>query len=213
MSVNDERIDIQHAIEIEKEKIRNKYLDSAEEIVGGYYIERELSTDYEGRQIFELLQNADDEANGSSGKVHITFDGKTLIVSNTGNPFTLSGVKSLLYPSASPKKISSDKIGCKGLGFRSILTWANSVTVASKGFTIQFSRTNAIEFLKSILGENPNLKEEIESKSDDDYPIATLTCPKIITQHVLEESYTTSIIIECREELAQTIEEQMSLSI
>ena len=39
--------------------------------------------------------------------------------------------------------------------------------------------------------------------------IATLTCPKIITQDVLEESYATSIIIECREELAQTIEEQI----
>lgn len=209
MSVNDERIDIQHAIEIEKEKIRKKYLDSAEEIVSGYYRERELSMDYEGRQIFELLQNADDEANDSSGKVHITFDGKTLTVSNTGNPFTLRGVKSLLYPSASPKKNSSDKIGCKGLGFRSILTWANSVTVASKGFAIQFSRKNAIDFLRSILDENPNLKEEIEASSHDEYPIATLTCPKIITQDVLEESYATSIIIECREELAQTIEEQI----
>lgn len=209
MSVNYERIDMQQAIEIEKEKIRKKYLDSAEEIVSGYYREQELSMDYEGRQIFELLQNADDEANDSTGKVHITFDGKTLTVSNTGNPFTLRGVKSLLYPSASPKKTSSDKIGCKGLGFRSILTWANSVTVASKGFAIQFSRTNAIDFLRSILDENPNLNEEIEASSHDEYPIATLTCPKIITQRVLEESYATSIIIECREELAQTIEEQI----
>ena len=132
-----------------------------------------------------------------------------MTVSNTGNPFTLSGVKSLLYPNASPKKTSSDKIGCKGLGFRSILTWANCVTVASKGFTIQFSRTYAIDFFRSILDENPDLYEEIESLSHDEYPIATLTCPKIITQDVLEESYATSIIIECREELAQTIEEQI----
>ena len=114
---------MQGAIEIEKEKIRRKYLDSAEEIVGGYNRESELSKDYEGRQMFELLQNADDEAAGSSGKVRVTFDGKTLSVSNTGTPFSFSGVKSLLYPNASPKRIHADKIGCKGLGFRSILTW------------------------------------------------------------------------------------------
>ena len=61
MSENDERIDMLHAIEIEKEKIRKKYLDSGVEIVSGYNRERELSMDYEGRRIFELLQNADDE--------------------------------------------------------------------------------------------------------------------------------------------------------
>lgn len=89
---------MQEAIRIEKEKICRKYLDSAEEIVSGYNKECELSKDYEGRQMFELLQNADDEAAGSSGKVRVTFDGKTLSVSNTGEPFSFSGVKSLLYP-------------------------------------------------------------------------------------------------------------------
>ena len=127
-------------IQGELEKIRRKYLDSAEEIVSGYNRECTLSKDYAGRQMFELLQNADDESAGSTGKVLITFDGKTLSVSNTGEPFSFRGVKSLLYPNASPKKIHANKIGCKGLGFRSILTWANSVTVASKDFTIQFSK-------------------------------------------------------------------------
>lgn len=45
---------MQEAIRIEKEKIRRKYLDSAEEIVSGYNKECELSKDYEGRQMFEL---------------------------------------------------------------------------------------------------------------------------------------------------------------
>ena len=200
---------MQEAIRIEKEKIRRKYLDSAEEIVSGYNKECELSKDYEGRQMFELLQNADDEAAGSSGKVRVTFDGKTLSVSNTGEPFSFSGVKSLLYPYASPKKIHANKIGCKGLGFRSILTWAKSVTVASKDFTIQFSREYAKAFLQSILEEKPRLREEIKTLTNEPWPIATLTCPKVLTKSVLEDGFYTSIIMECREDLADVIEEQI----
>ena len=196
-------------IQGELEKIRRKYLDSAEEIVSGYNRECTLSKDYEGRQMFELLQNADDESAGSTGKVLITFDGKTLSVSNTGEPFSFRGVKSLLYPNASPKKIHANKIGCKGLGFRSILTWANSVTVASKDFTIQFSKDYAKEFLASILEEKPELKPEIQALSLDPWPIATLTCPHILEESALVDGYSTSIIMECREDLADTIVEQI----
>ena len=197
--------------DIQKEiaKIRAKYLQSAEEIVSGYNRECGLSRDYEGRQMFELLQNADDEAIDSFGKVRIAFDGKTLSVSNSGNPFTFPGVKSLLYPNASPKRIHSNKIGCKGLGFRSILTWANSVTIASTEFTIQFSREYAVEFLKSILMDCPSLSDEINKLSPDSYPIATLTCPKILAHHSLVDGYATSIIIDCKDEALSQIDHQI----
>lgn len=196
-------------IQGEIKKIRRKYVDSAEEIVSGYNRECALSKDYEGRQMFELLQNADDESANSTGKVLITFDGKKLSVSNTGTPFSFSGIKSLLYPNASPKKIHANKIGCKGLGFRSILTWATTVTVASTNFTIQFSRKYAQEFLASILEEKPNLQSEIEALSLDPFPIATLTCPHVLTQSALVEGYSTSIIMECREDFTDTIIEQI----
>ena len=190
-------------------KIRRKYIDSAEEIVSGYNRECTLSKDYEGRQMFELLQNADDEAIGSSGKVLVTFDGKQLSVSNTGEPFSFRGIKSLLYPNASPKKVHANKIGCKGLGFRSILTWSDSVTVAAKDFTIQFSKKYAIDFLKSILEENPDLKTEIKALSHEEWPIATLTCPHLLEDSALVEGFSTSIIMECREDLAEEIESQI----
>lgn len=203
------KFNMQEAIKTEVEKIRRKYLDSAEEIVSGYNRELELSKDYEGRQIFELLQNADDEAEGSSGNVRIAFDGKTLSVSNTGEPFSFRGVKSLLYPYASPKKIHADKIGCKGLGFRSVLTWANSVTVASKDFTIRFSQKHAKTFLQSVLEENPKLQEGILALSKEPWPVATLTCPEIMEESALEDGYSTSIVIECRENLSDVIREQI----
>lgn len=196
-------------IKNEIEKIRRKYLDSAEEIVSGYDTECALSKDYEGRQMFELLQNADDEAKGSIGKVLVTFDGKTLSVSNTGVPFSFRGIKSLLYPSASPKRIHANKIGCKGLGFRSILSWSNAVIVASKDFTIQFSKEYAKEFLQSILEEKPKLKEEISALTRDPWPIATLTCPRLNENSALVNGFSTSIITECREELVDVIEEQI----
>ena len=194
----------------EVDKIRNKYCDSAEEIVGGYNRELSLSKDYEGRQMFELLQNADDEAYGSNGKVLITFDGTTLSVSNTGNPFSFQGVKSLLYPNASPKKIHAEKIGSKGLGFRSILTWASSVTIASQEFAIQFSKEYAANFLSSIITTNPSLTTEIKNLSPDENPIATLTCPKILKENPLIDGYATSIIIECKKELSKKIEKQIN---
>ena len=94
----------------EIEKIKQKYLASAEEIVGAYNREIDFSKDYEGRQIYELLQNADDAAVDSRGKVRIELLGHTLIVSNTGVPFSFSGIKSLLYPNASTKMVHSNTI-------------------------------------------------------------------------------------------------------
>ena len=196
-------------IENEIEKIHNKYLASAEEIVSGYERENTLSKDYEGRQMFELLQNADDEAFGSEGKVLVSFDGTRLSISNTGTPFSFAGIKSLLYPNASPKKIHANKIGCKGLGFRSILTWATQITVATQEFTVQFSQDYAKDFLERILEENPSLKDEIKSLSKEQYPVATLTCPRIIEEQMLVEGFDTTIIIDCRHNLSSDIENQI----
>ena len=196
-------------IESEIKKIYNKYLVSAEEIVSGYERENTLSKDYEGRQMFELLQNADDESCGSEGKVLVKFDGSKLSISNTGMPFSFRGIKSLLYPNASPKKIHANKIGCKGLGFRSILTWATQVTVATQEFTVQFSQDYARKFLGKIIDENPDLSDEIKNLSKEQYPIATLTCPKIVEEQALVEGFVTTIIIDCKQNLSNDIESQI----
>lgn len=136
-------------------KIKNKYLDSANEIVGDYNRECRITRDYEGRQLYELLQNADDEAANSEGNVKLTFDGRTMTISNTGDAFSFRGVSSLMHSDSSPKQIHANKIGCKGLGFRSVLSWASRITVATADFTIQFSKENAIEFYKSVIKEKP----------------------------------------------------------
>lgn len=196
-------------IEEEIKKIRRKYQSSAEEIVRDYNREISLTRDYEGRQIFELLQNADDEAADSDGKVLISFDGSILSVSNTGKPFSFAGVKSLLYSNASPKQIHADKIGSKGLGFRSILSWADMITVASKDFTLQFSKKHAERAYSSIVAEEPELLDEIKRLTTDQYPIATLTCPKILDEDRLIPGFSTSIIINCKPAMSDTIRKQI----
>lgn len=201
---------MKNQIEAEINKIKRKYVDSAAEIVRSYNQENSLSRDYEGRQIYELLQNADDASSGIDGKVQISFDGRTLSVSNTGAPFSFAGVKSLLYSYTSPKQIQKNKIGCKGLGFRSILSWAKQVTIASKDFCIQFSKEYAREFYSTIINEHPDLIEEIRELTEDAYPIAILTCPKILDENQLADGFSTSIILECIDGIGNLIERQIT---
>ena len=193
----------------EIKNIRNKYLNSAREIASAYYSELSLTKDYQGRQMFELLQNADDAASNSSGKVLVSFDNNVLTVSNTGTAFDFDGITSLFYPYQSTKRIHTNKIGCKGLGFRSILSWTDDVTIATEEFTIQFSKKYAIEFLKGILEEKPSLKNDLKSRTDEKWPIAILTSPHVISKKMFVEGYSTSIIMKCKPQYAIDIENQI----
>ena len=89
---------LQDLIQEEVQKIRDKYLKSANEIVGAFHGEEQLRKDYAGRQIYELLQNADDEAGELSegGEVAISFFNGVLSIKNTGAPFSFKGIKSFV---------------------------------------------------------------------------------------------------------------------
>lgn len=265
--------EIETKIEAEIERIRRKYLDSADEINRDYNEAKALSTDYEGRQIYELLQNAQDAnarnsqenlqnlqgtnaknsqknaqnsqeinlqisqnknaqsaknsqkanaQNASSkgfasskecaefkgGEVLIEFKNGILRVSNTGEAFSLEGFKSLLRPHDSPKTMQQNMIGCKGLGFRSLLSWAQKITVATKGVALEFSQSNAREFLQGLFAQKPQLKNELKKKNADEFPIAVLPCPKIINKEP-QNPYTTSIEIVCKDSICNKVSEQI----
>lgn len=100
----------------------------------------EVSTqkDYRGREIFELIQNADDQ---SASKMVIKLDTENhiLTVSNDGEkPFTEAGFRSIMRARSSSKPLEN-LIGQKGLGFRSILNWAEEIEIRSAGVVCQFS--------------------------------------------------------------------------
>src|SRR5258705_9453796 len=105
----------------EENKTVAAYLEKPALLIAAYRQERHTARDYEGREILELLQNANDQAaeQGRPGKVLIELWPQGLIVANTGLPFSVGGVASLETSYLSPKRRNRRLIGNKGLGFRS----------------------------------------------------------------------------------------------
>lgn len=118
----------------EEEKTVAAYHDKPINLIGDYHRERAIARDYEGREILELLQNANDQAAelGQLGRILIELSEDGLIVANTGLPFSPDGVISLQTSHVSPKRRRRKQlIGNKGLGFRSILNWSSTPIILS----------------------------------------------------------------------------------
>lgn len=201
---------IKEQIEKEIGKIYNKYLYSAEEIVSDYNREESLRKDYEGRQIYELLQNADDEAEDVDGDVFIELDGTKLTIKNTGTPFSFRGIKSLMHPNASPKLVNENKIGNKGLGFRAILNWTDSIKILTKDFCVEFSKDYAKSFFKKITEENNALLPDIKLLTKQDFPVSLLSCPCVLDEGAYpDDGYDTVIVFDCNEDLIDEIQNEI----
>ncbi|MEI6035211.1 MAG: DUF3883 domain-containing protein [Verrucomicrobiae bacterium] len=102
--------------------------------------ERSASTAYHGREILELLQNANDAAaeNGTNSHVRIELSPSGLVVANTGRPFQAGGITSLMLAHLSTKSRDSLVIGNKGLGFRAVLNWTQRPIVLSGALALGF---------------------------------------------------------------------------
>jgi len=168
------------------------YSSDESRMIADFNNERETIKEYNGRQILELLQNADDE---ESEEVFIKLDTdkKTLTISNNGyncKPFSAGGIKSLMLPNYSPKK-GKKYIGNKGLGFRSIVNWSQQITIYSQDLKMDFS----YKIAKEIYGDNTQNK------------IAFLSLPKI--QKYENRSWITSIEIYYKDEYLEDIKQQL----
>lgn len=204
---------MQDLVDEELIKVGQSYTTQILNMTGAYHREIESKKEYQGRQLLELLQNADDEAEEyEQPGILIRLEENRLIVANHGLPFTAQGILSLMYSNNSPKIKRQRKIGYKGLGFRAILNWSDSIWIKSCAFSLEFSRTNAVEFLKNLMGNNPGLKEEIEKTGSGEYPIATLAAPK---WQLLDTSFTpgydTYIVINfSSQEVRENIQDQIN---
>src|SRR3989338_6226892 len=99
------------------------------EVASHFNREQAALDSYRGRQLLELLQNADDACEDFDGEKKLLFRliKDHLIIANTGNPFTKQGIESLVISDNSPKQLKRTRyIGNKGLGFRSVLSWSQS---------------------------------------------------------------------------------------
>ncbi|MFN8337177.1 MAG: DUF3883 domain-containing protein [Cyclobacteriaceae bacterium] len=140
--------------------------------------EKVRKKEYHGRELLEMIQNAEDEAVKDEGEIIIKLTKERLVVANTGAPFTREGVISLMTPNASSKGLDDKKIGSKGLGFRSLLNWADSIHVVSKELSIKFSREAANRFLERMFEKYPNVKNYLNKNSKSKSPIAVLVAPE-----------------------------------
>lgn len=161
-------------------KILAVYHADASRVIADYRAEKQYTADYDGRQILELLQNADD-AETDAIYIEINTVIKTLTISNNGIPFSLNGVKSLMLANMSPKN-KKEYIGNKGLGFRSILNWVNQVDVITKETALQFSEQFAKEKYIEVLKDNLDLIYQVENDETlekGEVPFAVLAIPDV----------------------------------
>lgn len=196
-------------IEEEIKKRKEIYKSSPSDMISAYNREIETEKEYNGRQLLELLQNADDE---KSDEVEIRLDTQshTLTISNRGDnctPFSYKGIRALMISNLSPKT-NQKFIGNKGLGFRSIINWSDRIIINSNGLDIVFSR----EIVDNIFDElfNTEEKEKIknESKHKDTKSIPFLSIPTIIEK--TDSEWTTSIIIKYKNDYLEDIKKQIN---
>ncbi|MBC7389678.1 MAG: DUF3883 domain-containing protein [Opitutaceae bacterium] len=162
------------------DKKRQEYSEYPNRIVSDYTEENRLKDDYQDRQILELLQNAED-AGSSEVLIRLDKNEKYLLVANKGNEsFTVEGIESLMLANYSSKS-RVKYIGNKGLGFRSILNWADEVHIIANDCEIKFSKSIvADEFLK--LDISAKERDKLINKkglSKQHPPIAILSIPNI----------------------------------
>lgn len=160
-----------------------------------YKTETAITNDYNGRQLLELIQNADD-AKSDIISISLNKEKRTLSISNNGEPFIKEGYRSLMLSGLS-SKIKKTFIGNKGLGFRSIINWTECVKIHSNNLSVEFSD----EIRKTIYSKlyDENTREKIRNEfsfSETTVPFPFLAVPKI--RDYSNGKFTTTIEIKYR---------------
>lgn len=162
-----------------------------------YNDDKSNATGYHGRELLELVQNADDAYvdykadNGTLNDVLIEYIGNTLRVSNKGKVFVKDAVERLSQGNVSGKSIQY--IGNKGIGFRSILNWAKEIHVYSGCYSFGFSKEFANKQFDFLKDNYDNIQREIEDKPGLSFPI--LWAPYWMEENKKIPGYDTTIEI------------------
>jgi hypothetical protein len=184
-------------------------------IEADFRTEKGTTKSYNGRQILEMLQNADD-AKTDVVSIKLDRENNVLSISNNGMPFTVEeGIASLMVASTSSKK--KEFIGNKGLGFRSILNWVSEVKIRTKEEVVIFSEKIAKEeFNKLPIDSQKELITNNQDRlRDNEVPFAILSIPRVYTNK-RDSLFETTIELTYKEEvdgekIIEKIEEQLGL--
>ena len=136
---------------------------------------------YNGRQIFEMLQNMDDQMRGDvpdedrCSEVLLDKKNGTLSFRNNGCSFSFGGIVSILRPDISPKE-KQQTIGNKGLGFRSLLNWKpRELAIRAGDIELVFSAVAA----DKVLAGNANLRRAVEALRNKGKELPILSFPEV----------------------------------
>ena len=198
-------------IEEQKRKNIQTYLIDIKRLFSDFGSERSTTEEYNGRQILELLQNADD-AHSSEVQIELDTSKCLLIISNKGEPFSREGYESLMLIGNTSKTNKRLFIGCKGLGFRSILNWANKIEVFSNNCKVIFSQEIAMNCIET---EFCSKNDEIaQLKIKKGYTESAFTYPILALPQIEEcidnSEWVTQIVIHYKPEFLEDIQKQIS---
>lgn len=190
--------------------------------------ELETRDSYKGREILEMLQNAEDQKS-SYFFISVNTSTKTICFYNGGEPFSKKGFDAILYAKTSPKQGNLASIGNKGLGFRSILNWAEAVDIYSRHTHVSFSVKIAKKkweelrkffsdkgFIDNIKEIQSNANRLRENKHEINVPLSVFAVPKAATYDELpieflafDNEISTVIKVKYKSELQKGILDQI----
>lgn len=190
--------------------IRNQlktYSEQPARMISDYNRERQLMGEYNGRQILEMLQNADDEGSDAV-LIRLEEQKGVLTIANRGDPFTVAGFESLMLANLS-SKTKVKYIGNKGLGFRSIINWAHRVTIDSGTVSVTFSEAIARRTFEQLFDDEHRSRiREGRNLSALAVPVAFLAVPEFGER--TSDDWVTEIAIHYRPEFLDGIREQLT---
>ncbi|SFL31769.1 protein of unknown function [Halogranum rubrum] len=175
--------------------IRAKHIDAYEKnldlIESDTGVERQDRADYDGRFIFELLQNAVDEmAETSDPKVRIELSEESLLVANNGEPFTHEDLYALTLPTRTTKA-GGTTIGYKGRGFTSVLGITDCPAVYAADVNASFDRERTAAILNEWLDIDAELGSSLDASQVPTLRIPVEATPSDRIQALLKDGYTT----------------------
>jgi hypothetical protein len=137
--------------------------------------------------IFELLQNADDYPDKLKERVVVSFKivNEYLVFQHNGLPFATNNVRALCSVDAGDKEYDFEKIGYKGIGFKSIFKHSNYVLIHSGGYTFKFDenyhRSQGIDTfwqLIPIWTDLLELPESVQNQIGNNFSVTVIIKPE-----------------------------------
>ena len=126
----------------------------------------EITQEYRGRCVLELLQNAHDalavSRPGDPRKISFVFTTEPdpeLLIANSGRPFRRKDFEGICELGQSPKD-PKESVGNKGLGFQSVLEvstqpqiWSTAAEESGAAFAFEFDRAGTQKLIEQALAE------------------------------------------------------------